>query len=391
MIKLFAARYAANGIVAVEILLIPLLLNASFYAEFEYFRYLANLGQLALLGAYTGFQYYLYREQRDEYWPLLAVGSALALALALGLGLWFHSLWLVVASFFIIVAVIIERKLQAMRAFVRASMFRSLCSLAVITLVLLEKTLLHGVMTPFTLLGLSSVLGFGIWLGLARRERAALLCLGQPRPLFPARRYLALIQKGWLINLTTQLLGLFFFADRDLIRRAYTGEFAGYSLAFNVAQLVFVGLNTLAFVAQTDFGENYSKLNKTMLWTELRRAAKVFGVLWAGGLAACLVYQYLVVGYHGFVTSYLLISGLYGIYFITATIASAALYLDLARAMAVLTGACLLLSVGLNLTLFGASGGSYVALLVKSGTLLALCGIATTWMIFRMTPERKSH
>jgi hypothetical protein len=186
------------------------------------------------------------------------------------------------------------------------------------------------------------------------------------------------------------LLGLFFFADRDLVRSLHPLLLAGYSLAFNVAQLVFVGLNTLAFVAQTDFGENFSRLNKTMLRTELRRAGLVFALLWAGGLVACLVYQQLVVGYHDFVLSYLIISGLFGVYFITATIASAALYLDLARNMALLMGAVLLLSVALNAAVFDRPGSSYIALLLKSGLLLAACGIATTWMIFRKTPERSS-
>jgi hypothetical protein len=390
VIRLFVARYAANGVVAVEILLIPLLLSASFYAEFEYFRYLANLGQLALLGAYTGFQYYLYKEQRDEYWPLLAVGSALALALALGFGLWFQSLWLVLASFFIVAAVIVERKLQAMRAFVRASMFRSLCSLSLLLLVGLDKTVLKGSMTPFALLGLSTVLGFGIWLGLSWRERADVLCLGATQNGALVRRYADLVKKGWLINLTTQLLGLFFFADRDLIRASFPQYLAGYSLAFNVAQLVFVGLNTLAFVAQTDFGENFSKLNRTMLRTELRRASIVFAVLWAGGLGACLIYQLMVTGYHGFILSYVLISGLFGVYFVSATIASAALYFDLARAMALLMGGALLASVLLNRVMFSAPGAAFMWLLVKSGVLLALCGVATTWLIFRAAPERST-
>lgn len=390
MIKLFAARYAANGVVAIEILLIPLLLNAAFYAEFEYFRYLASLSQMALLGAYTGFQYYLYREQRDEYWPLLAVGGAFALLVGASLGWWFHSAWLTAACFFIVVAVIIERKLQAMRAFVRASLFRSLCSVAVIALVAFQHSALASPLTPVMLLGLSTVLGFGAWLALAWPERRALLCLGQQEAALPLRRYARLIQKGWLINVSTQLLALFFFADRDLIRSAFPAQLAGYSLAFNVAQLVFVGLNTLAFVAQTDFGENFSKLNKDMLRSELRKAVLVFAALASAGLAACLVYRELVVGYEGFITSYVIIAGLFGVYFVTATIASAALYLDLARAMALLMGACLALSVTLNLTAFNGPHASFSALLLKSGALLALCGIATTWMIFRATPERKT-
>ena len=46
--------------------------------------------------------------------------------------------------------------------------------------------------------------------------------------------------------------------------------------------------------------------------------------------------------------------------------------------------------VALNQLVFGAPGASFMWLLVKSGVLLALCGLATTWLIFRAAPERKS-
>ncbi len=389
LLRLFAVRYAVSAIVAMEILVIPLLLDSKFYSEFEYYRSLTVLLQFSLFGSYTGYTYAYYREGKDEYQSLFCIGLAIAIVVAAASGVWYGSLWLFVACFFSIVALLIDRRLQTIRFFVLSSLFRALCSLLVILLAFLSFSLKLSVpLKPDLLLGWATVGGFIFWMLLCFPLRHQFLSTVKLSLTQLLRNYFELVKRGWLINLSTQFLALYFFADRDFIRTYHPAELAGYSLGFNVCQIVFIGLNTLALVAQADLGEKFSELKHNDLLAQLRKGTLVFCFLFVVGLFAALGYQSIIIGYDGFISTFVTLGLLFGIFYICNTISSVALYLDLSGVMAVLIGVCLCLSYSANLLLFRGTSFPFSWLLLKSGGILALFGLAMSVLIFRSLKRR---
>lgn len=384
MVWLFIIRYGVNAVLALELFIVPLLLNPAYYSTIEYTRNAAALAQFSMMGAYTGYVYKFYQERADHFRSLLLSSAVVGLLTGIGYGIVFKSFTLGVAAVCVVLSVVLEKKLQVYRCFVHASLFKAICSVSLICVAYAASRSL--ILLPAAdLFGLAIVASFLVWSLLCFRvlKTCSLGYHVECDARFSWQSVMMFVRKGFILNLATQFLSYYLFFDRFYVTREYASYVSGYSLAFNVSQLVFVGLNTITFVYLSDIGDKATELSRSFLTKKIAVAAAFLAGLFLTGAGACFIYSSYVHGYHGFFDSYLAIASLFGAYYALSVISSAALFTNTTNHLAVILAVVLALKIGVTKLLFPLLPVGYFQFLVFSGVLLVLAGVVTTAYIFK--------
>lgn len=384
MVGLFLVRYGVNGVFALELFLIPLLLTPAYYSSIEYTRNALALAQFALMGAYTGYVYKFYQDRTDHFVSLLIGSSVVAVLTGISYGILFKSVPLAAAAICIILSVVIEKRLQIYRCFVYASLFRAISSIVLIVAAYCASRSFFN-LPAADLYGYALITAFLLWSGFCFKtlKMCSLEYQVEKESRFHWASVWVFIKKGFIVNLATQFLSYYLFYDRFLITNKYSNYIGGYSLAFNVSQLVFVGLNTISFVYMSDIGDMANDLNKRFLARKLAAAGILLTCLYILGAIACFVYSCYVKSYFGLFNSYLVIASLFGAYYAVSVISSAVLFTNTSNHLAIILGIVLLIKIGIAKLVFPLITVDYFQYLLFSGAMLLGAGIVTTGYIFK--------
>lgn len=384
MAWLFIIRYGVNAVLALELFIVPLLLNPAYYSTIEYTRNAAALAQFSLMGAYTGYVYKFYQERTDQFRSLLLSSAVVGVITGIGYGIVFKSFALGAAAVCMVLSAVMEKKLQVYRCFVHASLFKAICS--VLLIIVAYATSRSLVVLPAAdLFGLAIVVSFLLW---------SLLCVKvlktcsvgyhvEKDARFSWHIVKMFVRRGFILNLATQFLSYYLFYDRFYVTKEYASYISGYSLAFNVSQLVFVGLNTITFVYLSDIGDKANDLSRNFLTRKIAVAGAFLVGLYLAGVGACFVYSNYVNAYNGFFDSYLAIASLFGAYYAVSVVSSAALFTNTTNHLAIILAIVLALKVGVTKVLFPLLPVGYYQFIVFSGALLVVAGVVTTAYIFK--------
>ena len=193
--------------------------------------------------------------------------------------------------------------------------------------------------------------------------------------------YYNLIKHGFIINLSSIALSLLLFNYRNLIFVNFESDLASFSLAFNIALFVFLGINTYGYVLTVRIGEDIDSINKSMLKRYLKNAFLAFVLLFLVGLSLIYIYDTFIVSFDNIILYYLVITSFSGLYYVFSIISPVLLYRNTINQSTLFFVFILILDYISNIYLLKLDASSF-QILFKSGVLLLLSAIFNLHLIF---------
>ena len=273
MIKTFFFRYFSYAFIALDILLLPILFSKTEYGEFEFIRAIIGLSPYILLGSFSGYLYYKYSEGSDFYNELLMGGMIIAGSISLIYSLYRQNFTYFSPLICFPLSVIIEKRFQVLRQFTLSFIFKPLLSIIIVILAFSK------------IFSLNIIIIFSYPIALILWIIIGYFFVGNeifPSKLFSYRlfsTYKTLINKGFLINVSTILLAIFSFYDRYIVSKYFSYLLPSFSLAYNFAQIIYVGIGTISLIYTIQIGENIRNLDKAAIIELQKKSILIYFVL----------------------------------------------------------------------------------------------------------------
>jgi hypothetical protein len=291
--KLILGRYLLFGITGIEILLLPKLLSDENYVEVEYWRQLFNLSPLLLFGAGSGY-IILYHKQKVDYSKTLLYYNIAILFGTVFVGIitspnqWYLS-FIVIGA----LGISLERIYQAKGYLILASLLKPIISVLFIFLLVVtnknsEKT---TIIICFVFCLLLSVVIY-LLIGTAKRLITLRFNLTNYKP--NIKDLLKCIKNGYYINLTSYIVVLQLFLQRNVILEYHPNVSRSYTFSFALATCLSVASTSLALLNQNKIGTNTEKYTLYDFNKMVRIALQVYTVVTLLFSAICLpILQYI--------------------------------------------------------------------------------------------------
>ena len=379
-----AGRYGLYGIIAIETLVVPYLLEDNFYGLVEYYRNLVLLFQFLFVGLCTGYINIKYKFDRDMIGEFVGSAGGIILLGAAGSLIFFKSWLLAIAVTFVMLALVLETLLKSQAKYTRAIMFKPLYSLSY---VLISYFLYSGLirstdnLNEIAIVCLSALLAILIW---------GPVCLPVLRQLsisirFSLRGALELIRNGILVNLATFVLALHLFGDRHIIKELFPDILPDYSFAMNTSQFVILAITTLTYINQVEMGKAYLKAGRRGLRECLGITLKRVLIIY---VALNMIFAPMVLGFENFIpfdhfARYALLTVfLYGIAHVLFSVNIALVYLNKFAVIPVMLSLSLIANIlfDLNVANFGLNS---IWILVSSYLSFIIIGLISLAVVRR--------
>lgn len=381
MIKLMFFRYFTNGFIALEILILPLIIESNNFGNFEYLKSAVLLSPYALLGSFSGYVYLKYNSNIDYYGELFlgAFFSSLVVA-TLYVGLT-GNFFLFIPILFCSLSFVVEKKLQTSNHFFISIIFRPLLSIFTLILCFINYKFRYFESYDFILF-ISYFLSFILWGVITRLNQKISILPDTFHFNFERFKiYLSLIREGFLINISTILIALFFFSSRYFIKAFYIESLSSYSLAFNISQFVFIGVNILGYVSMVKIGENIKTILLNDLLENLKRALLLFFVIETVAIVLLFLYLKIVTNYEDVTYFFISSSVFVGIFYAISTISPILQYKNKLNQSTIFLFGILVIDsiISYYFTLYTLSP---ILLVLKSSIMLFLTGLFNLYLIF---------
>jgi hypothetical protein len=382
--KFYFFRYFSYGFIAIEMLLLPILLSEKSYGEIEWYKSIAILGPYTLLGSFSGYIYNKYTLKKDLYEALFIFGLFSSILFSLVCTFFFNQFnFLLIIPFCLnALSVIQEKKLQVTNYFVLSILFKPILSLILVICFLLSYYFKEVYVEIPILFILVYLIAYIIWTFISTyfsgENIIVKLHLNLKSNFF---QYCNLIKHGFIINLSTIALSLLLFNYRNLIFVNFESDLASFSLAFNVALFVFLGINTYGYVLTVKIGEEIDLINKSMLKRYLTNAFLAFVLLFLVGLFLIYIYNMFIVSFDNIILYYLVITSFSGLYYVFSIISPVLLYRNTINQSTLFFVFILIIDYASNIYLLKLDVSSF-QILLKSGLLLLISGIFNLFLIF---------
>lgn len=280
--QLILLRYGLYSLGFAEGLLLPKLLPAATYTEYEYTKYLAYLSPFLLCGAPTGFMVQFYNGGKD-YYDTLLMGTVSIIALATGImmisGLRHQYIVAVVA---VLIFTVLEVRSRVRKKWILALGFKPLLAcLSVAIAYFGSATILTEHLFAINVFGIS-ILCY-IFLTWMSQVRSGDSVLWRPHLAIQTRwREAHSIMKSVSLVTIVSLLCLgYIFFERHLVKIYYPSALERYSIAFTFAQIFIAGITSVSYYTSVNYGERIGGITRESLTREMR--------LGAAGLASALM------------------------------------------------------------------------------------------------------
>ena len=383
-LKFYFFRYFSYGFIAIEMLLLPIILSKESYGELEWYKSIAILGSYSLFGSFSGYIYYKYTFKKDLYEALFTYGLFSGILVSLICALLFSKFsYLLIIPFFLnALSIIQEKKLQVCNHFILSILFKPILSLVLVICFLYSHYFKQIDIEISILFIFIYIISYVIWTILSTYfsgEKVLIkLHLNLKSNFF---QYCNLIKYGFIINLSTIALSLLLFNYRNLIFENFASDLAGFSLAFNVALFVFLGINTYGYILTVRIGEEIDSINKSALKMYLKNAFLVFILLFFGGLFIIYIYDNFIVSFDNIILYYFVITSFVGLYYVLSIISPILLYRNTINQSTLFFVFILIIDYISNLYLLKLNMSSF-QILSKSGSLLLISAFYNLYLIF---------
>ena len=181
--------------------------------------------------------------------------------------------------------------------------------------------------------------------------------------------------------MSTIALSLLLFNYRNLILENFTTDLAGFSLAFNVALFVFLGINTYGYILTVRIGEEIDSIFKSTLKKYLKNAFLVFILLFFAGFFIIYIYDNFIVTFDNIILYYLVITSFVGLYYVFSIISPVLLYRNTINQSTTFFVFVLIIDYLSNIYLLKFDMSSF-QILLKSGSLLLISAFYNLYLIF---------
>lgn len=362
--KLIISRYFLYSFIALEVLFLPKFLSQELYAQIEYQKFILYFVPFFLFGAPSGYVYFKYNENKDYFNSLIVFGFILGILISLFLSIIYSNILFGIAGLFMTLFLIIEQKVKTEKQF-----FLALSIKPFISIVLLIMSYLVYInyfdKVNLEILYYSIFTAFIIWCFIIFLKIKEKFIFISKANFF---EYKELLKKGFLINVATLLLMIFFFIDRYFTKEYYIDYLASYSFSYNLIQFVILALTTVAYVNVVHIGENIKEIEYKYIKQKIQKAYLVFIILFILFIGFLFILNNFY-NFRDFVLISLILCFFIGIFYSMNSIASLAQYLDFQKEISLV----MLIIVILNyissyfMSIFEVE---YIYLLIKSGLLL---------------------
>lgn len=373
-VKFFIVRYCVFFIGFLEIILLPVLLKSGFFAEVEFIKQIFLLVPFLLLGMHSGYLYVYYADKREFHVPLLVTGCLVGFLSFVLLLLYTNNVLVSCAVLSLIMAIVIEKILVSYGSLILASLYKALVSgVLIIGAVFVYVFDLN--ISSYSFYSLSFVFGFFAWLLLVFLYSNFFATLHRPMLSSLKTDCLRMIKSGFFISLHTFFLIGYLLFDRFVVNTYYSNYSAEYALAFSLSQIVFIGVNAVAYVSQHRIGVGFESMTRFDYMHLVESVWRLFFILFVFGLSVCFVVSHFVSNYGQFVYSYIVISFLFGGYYVYSSISSVGMYRGLASHSLIVFVIVFVINIFVTL-MFVYLDVPYYINVVKTGALLlasALC------------------
>ena len=363
-------------------LLLPIILSKESYGELEWYKSIALLGSYSLFGSFSGYIYYKYTLKKDLYEALFTYGLFSGILVSLICALLFSKFsYLLIIPFFLnALSIIQEKKLQVCNHFILSILFKPILSLVLVICCLYSYYFKQiDISILFIFIYIISYVFWTILSTYFSGEKVLIkLHLNLKSKFF---QYCNLIKHGFIINLSTIALSLLLFSYRNLIFENFVSELAGFSLAFNVALFVFLGINTYGYILTIRIGEEIDSINKSALKMYLKNAFLVFILLFFAGLIIIYIYDNFIVSFENIILYYFVITSFVGLYYVFSIISPILLYRNTINQSTLFFVFVLIIDYILNIYLLKLNMSSF-QILSKSGSLLLISAFYNLYLIF---------
>ncbi|MBV1952751.1 MAG: hypothetical protein KUG64_11230 [Cycloclasticus sp.] len=381
MIEIIAGRYFLFGILGIEALVLPFFLPKEVYGEVEFLKYTAFLAQFALMGSGTGYLVTSLKESnfsRSELTYGFVVGALLHASLVAALAMFFDNWIFAALSFTAIVAMVLETVVKAREKYLLAMSFKPVLSLVLI--LCLPVILLDSMLVEYFVL-ISFCIALLIYFVIINYVLDIKSDVGSGAPAsfnVLILNYVQNIRSGFVLNISTAMIFLFFYIDRFTVKKEFPGFLGDYSLSFSIMQLTVVAITTFSYVNVVEFGkdQNEYEILKKKIFSSLKKCFILYVVI---GFCS-LIFAYIAESFYGyelvFETTLLMVS-LFGLASVLASVNSAHLYLGSVNVMAGMMLVSLIVSVSLNFVVPLNSNDGYYLLLGKTYGLFLLFSVCS--------------
>ena len=374
-IRLLVVRYAVNFVGFIEILLLPVLLDPGFYTDVEFLRYLMMLAPIFLFGAHSGFLYQFYNNKIDHIKILCLFSFLVSSVIATLIFFITEKILVSIAIFCLILVSPLEKWLVVSGKLILASVYKSFISISMIILGCVSFLYYNG--ESFTdIYSLSIIIGSLVWgvylLSLVKAPFSSLLDVEGFSSFYQG--VIQLVKSGFVINIQSYVLVAYFLFDRFFIGQFYSESEREYALAFSLSQIIFIGLNTIAFSAQRNIGSSIQTYTLENYSRGIKLVFMLFSVLGFVGVCGVFVLNLFIAGYGDFIYSFIITSIFYGAYYAFSSFSVVAFYKNLSFSALFILLVFMILNITLSYLLISYKGGYYL-MLFKSGLLLLLSSL----------------
>lgn len=385
MYKFVATRYFFYGFIALEIVFIPNLLSDNDYGNLEYVKYLSNVLPLILLGAHSGYMHKYYAEKVDYFKSLITCGLIVLLISGLISAYLSANLVYAFSTLSVGLSFILEKRLLIRNKYTLAILYKPLLSVILVIVVFLFKRI-AGEYNSNVVLSTAYALSIGLFFILIRKH------LGLRNVNFISNKsifssYLNLVKKGLPLNLATIVFTLFVFSDRYFIKEYFQDALPSYSLSFNFAQLVVIGLSSVGLLTSVQIGESLNNIVQGDILKILKKSSVIFLILSFGGMTSLWMYNSHFSFFEDVIYLYLIISLLNSSFFIFGSVSSLIFYRGNQWRLSVAFLIVLLISLGTSYLLLEFFNASLYILLIKSLTFMFIYIIYGMFQLLKLLDD----
>lgn len=380
--KYFFYRYFTYGFIAAEVFFIPILLSEDNYGKIELYKSVALLGPYALLGSFSGYIYEKYTLKKDSYSHLFFWSFFSSLPIGLIVALWYSNFILFVPFLLNSLSIVQEKRLQVNGNFFLSILFKPILSLALLLIILGLHLFSSEDQDVVLSLVIAYIVAYISWTTLCKKITGISLINFRILTLRNSlRRYLNLVNKGFIIYLSTIIISLLIFNYRLFIVKDFPSQLSSFSLAFNIAQFVFLGVNTIGYVLTVKIGEEIEEITKSTLKKVLLKSTLFFLALLSFGLLIVIFYKYHIKDFQNLIEFYLIIGSFLGLYYVASVISPIMLYKGTIKQSTIFL--CLIFIIDYLTSIYLiANGFSSFSIIIKSGLLLLFSAFFNLYLIF---------
>ncbi len=381
-IKYFFFRYFTYTFIALEVIILPILLEKDIYGEMEFYKSIAILGPYALFGSFSGYMYDKYTLKNDSYEHMFFWGAISSLVIGFFFAIWNNSTFIVVPFFLNALSIIQEKKMQVSGNFILSILFKPFLSLFLVVVIAGNYYFLEGDGSVSFLLFIAYVLAYISWTIICIKRINSPLIFHKVGNLSRSLKiYFTLINKGFIINLSTIILSFLLFNYRVLINNHFSNDLSSFSLAFNFAQFVFLGVNTVGYILTVQIGEEIDTINLSFLKNAVFKSFLFFLFLFFGGFIIVFLYDFYIKHFDNLITYYIILGLFVGVYYVSSVVSPVLLFRDTIKRSTIMFFYVFVIDYFSTVYLVY-SDYSSVFILSKSGVLLLISAFYNLYLIF---------